>query len=260
MKHIASDHFGNIPSPSNFNELMEFVEHTSKSERNVVRMWRGQADVRWQIDSTAYRRLSLDGNPTEGDISFYEKNLIKHATHKGYRNVNGLKLSDFDLLARLQHHGAATRLIDASRNVLVALYFACATAPRTDGVLLGLHTDYLGGYEAEPKEDDYDQVVAGLEDILHPQTWEPPAITPRISAQSAQFLYSAVAKNNFGSLHIDKKKDALIALAISSKLKSHYLEVLARSFDIRRITLFPDIDGFCAANRSDVGRWEIYRW
>ena len=37
------------------------------------------------------------------------------------------QLSDLELLAELQHFGAATCLIDFSRSALVALWFACQT-------------------------------------------------------------------------------------------------------------------------------------
>ena len=51
--------------------------------------------------------------------------------------VYGEDLCELELLARLQHHGAATRLLDCSRNAFVALWFACRWEPDKDGVLIG---------------------------------------------------------------------------------------------------------------------------
>ncbi len=42
-------------------------------------------------------------------------------------------LSDFDVLAKMQHYGLPTRLLDFSANPLIALFFACESAFRKDG-------------------------------------------------------------------------------------------------------------------------------
>ena len=42
-----------------------------------------------------------------------------------------------ELPARLQHHGAAIRLLDCSGNAFVALWLACRWEPDKDGVLIG---------------------------------------------------------------------------------------------------------------------------
>lgn len=37
-------------------------------------------------------------------------------------------------------------------------------------------------------------------------------------------------------------------------MKSVCLRILEDSFDVRQLTLFPDIDGFCYANSENFGR------
>jgi hypothetical protein len=261
MRKYVSEVFGQLEAPENFAEILELTLRPPEPSVGRVRMWRGQSDIRWPVHSSAFRRLQLDsGSPSESALISYEKRLLKYATHKGYRYVDGRRLSDFDLLARLQHHGAATRLLDATRNALVALYFSAISNPRTDGVLIGLNADFLGGYENEPKEEDYDKVVEGLGKHDHPQTWEPPAITARISAQGSQFLYSSVAISERGSLSIPSQKHALTIIPILSSAKREIVETLSESFDIRHLTLFPDIDGFCYTNRADVRQYDALRW
>lgn len=61
--------------------------------------------------------------------------------------MRGRKLTDFELLAKLQHHGAATRLIDVSRNMLVALWFTCSSEPEKTGLLFGLAAGVIIGLE-----------------------------------------------------------------------------------------------------------------
>ena len=261
MKKYKSEVFGELEAPETFTEVLNLALRPPEPRVGRVRMWRGQSDIRWPIHSAAFRRLMLDGKPpSEDDLSRYEMRLLKHATHKGYRYIDGRRLSDFDLLARLQHHGAATRLIDATRNALVALYFAAISNPRTDGVLIGLNAEFLGGYENEPKEEEYASVIYGLGKFDYPQTWEPPAITNRISAQGSQFLYSHIAISDRGSLAISSDNHALLAIPITSTIKKDILSNLSESFDIRHLTLFPDIDGFCYTNRSDVRQYDVFRW
>ena len=249
-----------MPKPSSFLELMQLVQLPIEGESRTVRMWRGQSDASWPIHSSAYRRLAKDGTPKESDITYYEKDLLKRATHRGFRELNGRRLSDFDLLARLQHHGAATRLVDATRNVLIALFFCASARPGKMGVLLGLHANFLGGYESQPKEEEYDTVIKNLMKYQHPQTWEPPGVSPRIAAQHSQFLYSAVSSSKKGSSAIDSSRDSFIAIAVSPRLKRETIKILSEIFDIRYVTLFPDIDGFGIANSHEVDRWGVYRW
>ena len=45
-------------------------------------------------------------------------------------------LSDFDILAKMQHYGLPTRLLDFSTNPLVALYFACESLFKKNGRIL----------------------------------------------------------------------------------------------------------------------------
>ncbi|MEE7624766.1 FRG domain-containing protein [Methylobacter sp. Wu8] len=220
-------------------------------------MWRGQGDLDWPIHSSAYRRIS---SPSEGKLASYEQRLLEQATHNGYRFLDGRELSDMELLARLQHHGAATRLIDTSKSVLVALWFCCVSEPNKTGALIGVHTDHLGGYEGETDRRKYQEVIKGLKGVPHPLTWEPPSITKRIAAQHSQFLYSEVKKDKWGNLALPRDKGATYIFAIPSTLKTKCIEILQEAFDIRHLTLFPDLDGFGQANSHN--KYEFYnnRW
>lgn len=263
MEFIESELFGRLPSPESLSEILSLTKEHCGTKKNVY-MWRGQADFSWPIHSAAYRRIYKTDPESSSEIHMriYEKRLIAEACHQGYDYENGRKLSDLEILARLQHHGAATRLLDFSRNLLVALWFACKSEKNSIGMLLGIHTDKIGGYEGELQSDSYDSVMCDKDFLAYdyPQTWQPPVVSKRIASQSAQFLYSAVSKDPMGSLQFDKSNESYIAMAINPKVKGNLLKLLQGTFDIHQLTLFPDIDGFSIANSERYGTYDNYRW
>lgn len=44
-------------------------------------------------------------------------------------------MNKVDILIKMQHYGMPTRLLDLTKNPLVALYFACVSKPNNDGVV-----------------------------------------------------------------------------------------------------------------------------
>lgn len=260
MKQYKSSLFGSILCPGSFEELLKLMRTPPSSEYGAVRMWRGQADISWPVHSSAYRRLSIDKPPTENDLINYEEGLMERAAHRGFRHLDGRRLSDFELLARLQHHGAATRLVDATRSCLIGLYFCAVSKPNSDGALIGVHSNSLGGYEGALMEMNYRKHVGNIGQHKHPQTWQPTEVSPRIAAQHSQFLYSTLSPDKKGSLCFDKDSHSLLVIAISPDMKKKSLTILSEVFDINHLTLFPDFDGFATGNSQMVSNQEAYRW
>jgi len=261
MKFHESPIFGKVSEPESFDELIALATAPIEDESRNVYIWRGQADISWTIDSSAVRRLRLSKKAIlDSSLEGYETRLLRKATHQGLRIHEGRVLSDFELLARLQHHGAATRLLDATRSILVGLYFASEALPDRHGLLVGFHSSYLGGGEGDPEERPYESIVKDLGRYQHPQTWDSPVITPRIAAQHSQFLYSAIGEDGRGSLRIARNAKSLIAIAVSPDFKRAALRILSDQFDIRYSTLFPDIHGFCYLNGTRFGEFEHDRW
>jgi hypothetical protein len=260
MDYCETELFGTVALPSSLSDILALAKEHSGDRKNV-HLWRGQSDIAWPIHSAAYRRLSrTEQSITEKNLQSYERYLLNHADHQGYRFEAGRKLSDFELLAKLQHHGAATRLIDCSRNIMVSLWFACSAENKEIGLLFGFHSNYLGGSENKPEMRSYEDVVEGLEKFNYPQTWQPPVVSKRIAAQGAQFLYSVASDDKMGSLKIDKRQETYTAIGITPEFKQHALKELSGVFDIRYLTLFPDIDGFGHSNSFRFDEYESERW
>ena len=98
-------------------------------------VFRGQANSDWKLHSAATRRLIKFFNDDECVIEksqFSQMHLVYHrsvllepARTLGFGSDDGQRMSDLQLLAKLQHFGAATGLIDFTWDPLAALWFAC---------------------------------------------------------------------------------------------------------------------------------------
>lgn len=263
MKIVETDLFGDVIEVESISQILTVI-----GEKDCpIYMWRGQADISWPIDSAAYRRLLKSNSsancPDENMMRDYERDLLIDARHQGYGFENGRRITDFELLAKLQHHGAATRFIDVSRNMLVALWFACRSELDATGLLFGVNEGAILGLEGNSENSAYNDAFPPGEIVeldTFPTIWQPPVVTKRIAAQSAQFLYSVVSHDPMGSLALCKENGAFIAFAITPRQKRQFLKILEKTFDIRSLTLFPDFDGFSTANSANFSRYNNARY
>lgn len=272
MQIINSSVYGSLPSPDNFAELLELIIENKKTIGSYnVSYWRGQANINWPIDSGAVRRLRQKGKGcssteeiTEEHICYYEQNLIKHA-RKNMLDIDSYnrRMTDFELLAKMQHYGAATRLLDFSKSVLVALFFCTSNLQyeKTHGLLFGIDTFVIGGHEDDFDFDfSYKKFIGFAKENNHVLCIAPPSGSNRIAAQHAVLLCSKYAESEHGSLYLNEEKKYYKYIAISPELKKECNNYLRNCFDILHPTMFPDFPGFCEINSAE---WAIYahtRW
>ena len=215
--------------------LSEFIEWAAQFNDGQY-LFRGVSKDCYKIEASAYRRLTT--NKTAARLLKVNQELIEKAKSQGHNQKNGQPLSDLELLAELQHFGAATCLIDFSRNALIALWFACQQSSRgqANGKVVAVRSDDPARFKTVTTdliEKDIDHFFKLDELGKYPiYQWEPKLQNNRIIAQHSVFV--------FGGAQIEAEIECVIML----NSKQAILESLDRISDITEASMYPDFDGF----------------
>ena len=169
---------------------------------NRVWLWRGQADHRFGVEPSVHTRVLNSTLSHSEDTSIRAtRSLINSARDVKLDHRDGYKLPDLALLANLQHHGAATPLLDVSTDPLIALWmiaFADAKHPaRLDdvpGSLFGIARPPAERWIDPMDSREYESIAKNFGD----QTWwyRAPDVTERLRIQRGSFLISALSTSN----------------------------------------------------------------
>ena len=110
--------------------LSSFIKWTEQFEPGLY-LFRGVSNKDYEIQASAYRRLPEVDRNNPMKLLKINKEMISYARLEGHDQRNGLQLFDLELLAELQHYGAATCLIDFT--------YSC-TSRALDGLSAGFQT------------------------------------------------------------------------------------------------------------------------
>ncbi len=136
--------------------------------------------------------------------------------------------SDWDWLALAQHHGLPTRLLDWTRNPLVAAYFAVEDDEcHEDGVIYALTG--VPAIDIAKFRDPF--AIKGVKRFV------PRNITRRLIAQAGLFTI-----HSDPTVALQGKKSGLDRILISAGMRRGLKRTLYR-YGIHRESLFPDLDG-----------------
>ena len=255
--------------------IAEYLKEVSKMKEGwstPVLAFRGQKNAGWLLASSAERRLqasSADQERVNKELFIeYHQNLLTRCKLKNYHQREGKPLDDLELLADLQHHGAATCLLDFTRNALVALWIACEKSD-TDGKVFVVNTaDGTTFLEITPTDIENNSISDILEfktretsedqtnNLLTQQTittslnepnfwyWSPAHLNERITAQHSLFLFGSPS-----SMDLRLKPGEIVIESVS---KDQIRRELKDLHDIHEESLFPDFIGFAYTQRHNA--------
>ena len=132
---------------------------------------------------------------------------------------------EWDWLAIAQHHGLPTRLLDWTRNPLVAAWFAVENEHDADSLIYCYQDSKYVRTEQWP--DPFDRKEVGK--------FVPRHLTKRITAQAGLFTIHPDPSAGFSP-------KALRLIVVKNSFRQKLKKILYR-YGIHRATLFPDLDG-----------------
>ena len=202
-------------------------------------LFRGVSKDSYEIEASAYRRLSSEADKNPDQLLRINQDLIEKARLLGHDQQRGQRLSDLELLAELQHFGAATCLIDFTRNALVALWMACqqSATGEANGKVVAVRSDDSARFETiTPKLVTEEGIAHFFEPDRHGEyplyQWQPKYQNNRIIAQQSVFI--------FGGAQIETAAECVILKGG----KGDILTSLDKVSGITEGSIYPDFDGF----------------
>ena len=218
--------------------VSKFIEWAAKFSDGQY-LFRGVSTESYKIEASAYRRLpEIDRNNTSKLLKINQE-LIEKARGLGHDQKNGQQLSDLELLAELQHFGAATCLIDFSRSALVALWFACQQGSKVEAngkVFAVCHDDMVRLKTVNPKliKKEIDYFFKPDENGRFPlYQWQPKLQNNRIIAQQSVFVFSgaSIEAEDECVIKRNSKQDILISLDNISDINVIFILILMGLLD-----------------------------
>ena len=250
-----------------------YLHSTFKDE---VWLWRGQANAKFGVEPGMHTRVRQSARSApEDNVLKATQHLIRVARQARLDEKEGLRLPDLALLAALQHHGAATPLLDVTTDPLIALWmiaFASAEEPtaldgkpgRLFGILRPPSDRWIQPLEARP-------FSAIAEEARNTYFWfRAPEVTERLRIQRGSFVlggYHQTQPSTESSLYIDlgprsgsdgrewvkrriagrgtagvgalKRRSEVFAIHVRGSVKPHLRRVLAERSGLSIAEVYP---------------------
>lgn len=229
--------------------LSSFMKWAEQFEHGLY-LFRGIPNEKYPVQASAYRRLIDKRDQTPMNLLEINKRTIDEARLQGHGQKNGEHLFDLELLAELQHYGAATCLIDFSYSAQVALWMACqqgseqtADSKTFNGKVFAVNIsnpDRFQKVTSRSVKKDIDCFFNSDERKGYQlYQWQPKQQNNRIIAQQSIFL--------FGGAQIEAEAECIIL----KNSKESILTSLEKSGGITEARMFPDFDGFAQLRAHD---------
>ena len=225
-------------------KIQEILEKCKQGEF----IFRGEKDENPKISSGLYRHFceKQEGNtqitPIQSEnfsVLTVEEDYIEEA-RKHIRS----DAPDIEVVTELQHYKGKTNLIDFSKSLYIALFFACEARINEKGRIIAVNIANLKTTKIDYKKNKKEIFK---EDILA----EPTGKNPRVIFQSSVFVHPYKG-------YLEKKQ--YTSFIIEARLKEKILEYLKKFCNITTKSIYNDLHGFIEEqkNHSTAGI-EFYR-
>lgn len=194
-------------------------------------MYDGDTVVFRGVRDAAFMLLPKVGRPESrlrGNLQGTEIELLRLFKQRAVPYLRAIPRDDWEWLAVAQHHGLATRLLDWTRNPLVAAYFAVEDDLEIDCAVYVYRNKYYLGTDNYPDPFEYPRVGKFV----------PPHVSERIIAQAGLFTIHPNPAEPFANENVDK-------ITIATEARRSIRHTLYR-YGIHRASLFPGLDGLAS--------------
>ena len=246
----------------NVTDINEYISTMQTLIHDGCVAFRGQCNASWSLEPGIIRRIknTYEGIGQSGLLFSLSVDAVCALLDRA-RDSDNFDESDCDLnvLAILQHFGAATPLLDFTYDPLIALYFACQASDEnhrgTDGKVFCLNYSKQMMSTTSRMRPITDPTVIYIKDALGPEHrgiwyWETPdgLLYRRIARQRSVFVFGW---GLYWRYDTDCLVDELTAITICADHKERILRELSDRYGISESTLFPDVYGFARANSCE---------
>jgi hypothetical protein len=202
-------------------------------------LYRGHRVSTWDLTCAVSRNpyTKYRGKLSRTD---YERRLLQEFKRKAvpYIHPSRCPSSDWEWLALARHHGLPTRLLDWTRNPLVALYFAVAENTGHDDASIFAYV------HNQPPVDVRTTDPLAVDRV---ELYEPAMISDRMVAQYS--VFTAEPDRRGGARTNEQEGRKLKTWTVSAKAAPEIKKQLA-ILGLTRVSLFPDLDSLCGDLRE----------
>lgn len=265
---------------------MEFHPETWRAARGMAEqltgwVFRGQRCFDWELKTSLERAYLL--GPNTGSLTGYEQSILRQFRRAAHHFIASPpdENDTLEWLSLIQHHGGPTRLLDFTKSLYVAAFYAVEDADG-DSAIWCLNANALNGIACQDGTVQehidsptalFNQLFVGNLDCSTALVLEPERLSERMIAQQGVFcvpcsLTSTIHKLLFQALNSECELKVsryeydfahlqlgtfpvagrVMKIRISKELHAEIRQDL-RQMNIHAGSLFPGLDGFARSLR-----------
>ena len=200
-------------------DYIDYISHEMVEKKWI---FRGHEDSKFPLKPSIARI-----KPQEGTIQSMESDMLEEFQRRHLNSPSDA----WGLLALTQHHGLPTRLLDWTRNPLVALFFAVDKSSNANfSAVWAYKYNWVATKSLNPFE------------IKKIHVFHPYHVTIRITAQ--QGCFTVHPPPFYEMSRIQRSDEELTKFIIQKEYRNQIKKDLDR-LGINYASLFPDVDGLC---------------